>query len=210
MTTVCFSRDFGEEDISERAAQTFAKFRGDAESDPILFWPSIPGELDALPSSSSTPSLSVSLREADISDAPRIAGLRDDFTTRKAQEWIDMHKSAKRPLWVGQISDHCIVGYVSLLGFSERQGWEQTAEIQLLVGPSWRGKRIGSKLLEHALDCAPSMGIEQLLTFVRMDDAVAQTLFRARRFEQWGGLPGVVRGPLGRPHDVMLLGRAIS
>lgn len=209
MTTVCFSRDYGEEDISERAAQTFAKFRGDAESDPILFWPSIPSELDALPPSAPATSLNVSLREADVNDAPRIAGLREKFSTREAHEWIHMHKNSRRALWVAQISDRCVVGYASLCALSERQGWERTAEIQVLVGSSWQGRRIGSQLLEHALNRAPSMGIEQMLTFVRMDDVVAQTLFRARRFEQWGGLPGVVRTPSER-HDVMLLGRGIS
>lgn len=85
-------------------------------------------------------------------------------------------------LWVAIEGQHeGLVGYYVL--------WcvEDQAELaNIAVDESARGRRIGSLLLDHALDLARSRGAESMYLEVRVSNATAAAMYEARGFEQIG------------------------
>lgn len=123
--------------------------------------------------------------------------------------WFQSHTQARRPIYVARDSGHSIVGYASLSDYREgRAAVKTTAEVSIYVALERTNQGIGSCLLEHALQQASDLSIEQLIAIVLACNTPSLALFQRFGFETWGRLKGVARIH-GKPIDHLYLGRAI-
>lgn len=122
--------------------------------------------------------------------------------------WIDQHRRNGRPLWLATSGGEAI-GWISLLGFSDRPNCGCTAEIGLYVTPACQGLGVGRLLLGYAMREAPRWGLDRLLAFIWHDNTASQGLFRSHGFSLWGSLPGAVWAD-ARSRDMLIFGRALA
>jgi L-amino acid N-acyltransferase YncA len=106
--------------------------------------------------------------------------------------WLVQHRQVRRPLWVA-CAGHEVVGWLSLLGFSDRPGCGGTAEIAVYIARAWHRRGVGRYLLRRALREAPLWGLDRLIAVIWHENVASQSLFRGHGFSPWGALPGVVR-----------------
>lgn len=105
--------------------------------------------------------------------------------------WLVQHRQCRRPLWVA-CAGHEVVGWLSLLGFSDRPGCGNAGEIAIYIGRAWHRRGVGRYLLRRALREAPLWGLDRLMAFIWHDNIASQSLFRGHGFSPWGSLPGIV------------------
>lgn len=106
--------------------------------------------------------------------------------------WLVQHRQSRRPLWVA-CAGHEVVGWLSLLGFSDRPGCGGAAEIAIYIARAWHRRGVGRYLLRRAMREAPLWGLDRLMAVIWHDNVASQSLFRSQGFLPWGALPGVVR-----------------
>lgn len=123
-------------------------------------------------------------------------------------QWMESHRQHRRPLWVAQANGET-VGWLSLLGFSDRPACGCAAEIAVYVASGRCGQGIGRALLRHALREAPRWHIDRLMAFIWHDNTASRGLFRSQGFGAWGSLPGVVWAE-GRSLDMLILGLELA
>lgn len=106
--------------------------------------------------------------------------------------WLVQHRQNRRPLWVACAGNE-VVGWLSLLGFSDRPGCGGAAEIAIYIARAWHRRGVGRYLLRRALREAPLWGLDRLMAFIWHDNTPSQSLFRGHGFTPWGALPGAVQ-----------------
>jgi L-amino acid N-acyltransferase YncA len=126
------------------------------------------------------------------------------FSAGTLLPWMESHRQHGRPLWVAQVNGE-IVGWLSLLGFSDRPACGCAAEVAVYVAGGRCGQGIGRALLRHALREAPRWHIDRLMAYIWHDNTASRGLFRSEGFGAWGSLPGVVWAE-GRSLDMLILG----
>lgn len=143
------------------------------------------------------------IRLAEPSDLPAIVAIYNStiasrqvtadlepVTVESRQDWFDAHKPSKHPIWVIE-REHDLAGWASLSAFYGRPAYACTAEFSVYVAASYRGAGIGRRLLRHALDQCPTLGIDHVLGFVFAHNEPSLALLRRFGFTQWGYYPGV-------------------
>jgi phosphinothricin acetyltransferase len=139
----------------------------------------------------------------------RMATADTDFVSVDARrEWFARHDPSRRPLWVLE-RDGRLVAWLSFESFYGRPAYASTAELSVYVAATNQRTGAGSRLLKHAIEQAPDLGIETLLGFIFAHNTPSVALFRSHGFEQWAHLPGVaVLDAVKR--DLLILGRRAS
>ncbi|MDR7149949.1 L-amino acid N-acyltransferase YncA [Hydrogenophaga palleronii] len=122
--------------------------------------------------------------------------------------WVTTHRQNGRPLWVAHAEGQT-VGWLSLLGFSDRPGCTCAAEVAVYIAQDWQRQGVGRTLMEHALQEAPHWGIDRLMAFIWNDNMPSRKLFAQCGFGPWGALPGVVWAE-GLDRDMLILGRQLQ
>jgi len=107
------------------------------------------------------------------------------------QQWFNEHSSDKHPLWIVEDENETIVGWVSFQAFYGRPAYDATAEISIYLEPLERGKGYGKKILQYAMQEAPSFGITTLLGFIFAHNEPSLELFYKLGFEEWGHLKNI-------------------
>jgi L-amino acid N-acyltransferase YncA len=144
-------------------------------------------------------------RMATESDLPQIVAIYNQsipdrmatadttpVTVDSRMEWFRKHHPESRPLWVAE-SNNQIAGWLSFQSFYGRPAYSITSEIGIYIQKEEQGKKLGDKLLQKALEQAPSLGLENLLAFVFEHNEPSLRLFKKYGFEVWGKLPEVAR-----------------
>lgn len=149
----------------------------------------------------------VEIYNASIPDRCATADTRS-LTLEERWPWFMQHDPARRPLWVSQVGTR-VAGYLSLRDFYGRPAYHITAEFGLYIHPDFRRHGVGSALLQHALDHAPSLGIENLLAFIFAHNTPSLDLCRRHGFAEWGRLPEVADLD-GTRRDLVILGRKVT
>lgn len=121
--------------------------------------------------------------------------------------WIAVHTHHRRPLWMAHAEGRA-VGWLSLLGFSDRPACSCAAEVSIYIARDWQRQGVGRTLLEHALREAPQWGIDRLMAFIWHDNMGSRRLFAQCGFGPWGALPGVVWAE-GTGRDMLIVGRQV-
>ena len=128
-------------------------------------------------------------------------------TVDQREEWFRGFEAHSRPIWVYE-ADRAILGWLGLRSFYGRPAYHRTAESAVYVAPEHQREGIARKLLQHALDECPSLGISNVLAFIFAHNMPSVTLFEAHGFGRWGLLPKVCEMD-GKEHDLLILGKRL-
>jgi phosphinothricin acetyltransferase len=161
------------------------------------------------------------IRDARADDLPRIVAIYNEaIPGRRAtadtepisldsrRSWFQEHTPARRPLWVVERRGH-VVGWLSLQDFYGRPAYAATAEVSVYVSSTAQGQGVGRRLLTHALERTPALGLSTLVGFVFAHNAPSVALFERLGFARWGHLPRVARLD-GVERDLLILGRRLQ
>ncbi|SAL54034.1 GNAT family N-acetyltransferase [Caballeronia telluris] len=165
--------------------------------------------------------MSLTYRDATLDDLPAIVAIYnstvpsrqvtadlDPVTVESRVAWFHAHGPHARPLWVVEEGGE-IVAWLSFSDFYGRPAYSRTAEVSIYLDESARGKGLGKKLLQAALEKAPELQIDTVLGFVFGHNVPSVKLFQAFGFEAWGTLPRVAALD-GVERDLVILGRRLD
>jgi phosphinothricin acetyltransferase len=165
-------------------------------------------------------------RDAELNDLPQIVDIYNTsipsrestcdmtpVTVESRLAWFNGHSKNRRPIWVAvdeDTPDKKVIGYLSFSYFmNERPGYYITSDMAVYLHPDYRGKGLGTYLLQSAVEAAPELGIETLVTTIFSSNTASIRLFEAAGFERWGYMPRVARlGTIER--DLVMVGRRLS
>ena len=158
------------------------------------------------------------IRHATKSDLPAVVAIYnasipgrmstadlEPVTVAEREEWFRAFDPQSRPLWIFE-SEGKPVGWLGLRSFYGRPAYHRTVESAVFVAPEHQREGVARKLLSHALEECPRLGISNVLAFVLAHNMPSVTLFEAHGFGRWGLLPRVCEMD-GLERDVLILGR---
>ena len=119
------------------------------------------------------------------------------LTVKERQEWFAGHSPDKYPIFVMEEEETKIIaGWCSLSAHRRgRMALENVAEISYYVDRKYRGKGIGSCLMQHALHEAPKLGLNNLFAILLDINQTSVRLLEKNDFSQWGHLPDIAEFP---------------
>jgi phosphinothricin acetyltransferase len=161
--------------------------------------------------------------DATLNDLPRIVAIYNQniasrmvtadlepVTVEGRRAWFAAHAPTHRPLWVARETETgAIIAWLSFQSFYGRRAYDGSAEVSVYVDASFRRSGIGRRLLERAMDLAPSLGIRNLLGFIFGHNIPSLILFERLGFARWGTLPRVAVLD-GFERDLVILGKRIE
>ena len=116
--------------------------------------------------------------------------------------WFEKH-GPRHPILVAE-SGGTIAGWVSLSEWSDRRAYSDTAEVSLYVAEERRGKGIGRKLLEAALDEGREVGLHTIVSRIAGGNEASVRLHESFGFQRIGIMKEVGR-KFGKLIDVYLM-----
>jgi phosphinothricin acetyltransferase len=162
----------------------------------------------------------VTIRHATHDDLPAVVAIynasipgrmatadTEPVTVAQREEWFRGFDPKVRPLWLLE-SDGKLLGWLGFRSFYGRPAYHRTVESAVYVSPEHQREGVARKLLTHALDECPGLGIANVLAFVFAHNMPSVTLFEAHGFGRWGLLPRVCEMD-GVERDVLILGRRL-
>jgi ribosomal-protein-alanine N-acetyltransferase len=117
-----------------------------------------------------------------------------------AQELVQLETSGIR-VWVA-IEENCMAGAVAA-----REAADEAEILNLAVAPAWRGRGIGRRLMETALEAVVSSGVRRVFLEVRESNARARAFYSGMGFAESGRRPGYYRHPV---EDALVLSRTLG
>ena len=133
-------------------------------------------------------------------EAGGVAGLFAEAAHWSAQELARIETSGIQ-IWVA-MQDRELAGVVA-----SRVGAGEAEILNLVVAPAWRGKGIGRRLMETALEEAVSAGVRRVFLEVRESNAGARAFYRGLGFAEAGRRRGYYQHPA---EDALLLSRTLE
>src|SRR5687767_11172272 len=128
---------------------------------------------------------------------------RTDLEPLEEREaWFDQH-GGNHPVFVAEDGGR-VVGWASLSRYNPRQGYRMTVENSIYLDPAWRGRGIGTRLLERLIDAATACGHHTIIAAVSAEQAGSIALHRKLGFTDAGRLTEVGH-KFGRWLDVVYL-----
>lgn len=107
------------------------------------------------------------------------------------RQWFSMHDPEHYPVYVAR-SGTKVTGWVSLAPYrSGRQALAHVGEVSFYVGQEYRGRGIGSQLLDHAIKAAPGCGLTILVAILLERNPASIGLLEKSGFSKWGTMPGI-------------------
>jgi phosphinothricin acetyltransferase len=131
----------------------------------------------------------------------------EPVTVAEREEWFRAFDAQSRPLWIFESAGKP-AGWLGLRSFYGRPAYHRTVESAVFVAPEHQREGVARKLLSHALEECPGLGISNVLAFVLAHNMPSVTLFEAHGFGRWGLLPRVCEMD-GVERDVLILGRRL-
>lgn len=115
----------------------------------------------------------------------------DPFTVQERQSWFNEHKDKKYPLYVYEVEGK-VVGYVYLSPYrSGRKALSHVCEVSYYLDFDYHGRRIGSLLLEHAIQTARQMGFRNMIAILLESNLISIKLLKKYGFSEWGNMPDI-------------------
>jgi ribosomal protein S18 acetylase RimI-like enzyme len=156
------------------------------------------------------PSHASSLREAlgEVARERRWLATVEPFSEVETRAFIEVNRSAGSPLFVA-VLDATVVGWCDIVRLYPFPGYEHNGRLGMGVVAGWRGRGLGGRLLDRALDSAPGAGFQRVELEVYASNTAALALYRRRGFE----IEGVKRGIRildGRVEDVVCMARPVG
>lgn len=131
-----------------------------------------------------------------------------EVTVADKRDWFFRHNPESRPLWMVE-DEGRVIGWAGFQSFYGRPAYNGTAEISIYLKPGERGHGYGKKILLHAIDQCPKLGIRNLLGFIFAHNTASLRLFEQAGFSEWGHLPDVAVMD-GKAYSLKILGLTIQ
>jgi len=129
-------------------------------------------------------------------------------TVEARRSWFRDRDTTRHPLWIFE-QDGAAAGWLSFGKFYGRPAYAATAEISIYVDPGAQRGGVATRLMDHALERAPGLGLSTFLAFVFAHNHPSLALCRRFGFETWGNLPRVAILD-GVERDLLILGRRVD
>ena len=162
----------------------------------------------------------VAIRPARPEDLPAIVAIynasipgrlatadTEPVTVAQREDWYRSFDPARRPLWVLEDGGE-VRAWLSLKSFYGRPAYHRTVEVTVYVASEHQRRGYAGRLLAHALEAAPALGIATFLAFVFAHNEPSVALFMRLGFAGWGRLPKVAELD-GVERDLLILGRRL-
>jgi phosphinothricin acetyltransferase len=147
--------------------------------------------------------MEINFRFADISDLPQIVAIYNstipsrlatadtEFVSVESKKiWFYEHNS-NCPLWVVKNDENTITGWLSFQAFYGRPAYSKTVEVSIYIHEDYRGKGLGTKILEFAIHSSKSIGLKTLLGYIFSHNAPSIKLFERHGFILYGQFPEI-------------------
>ncbi|NPC94422.1 N-acetyltransferase [Bacillus sp. WMMC1349] len=131
----------------------------------------------------------------------------EPVTVEDKINWFLSH-SETRPLYIIENEANEAIGWISFESFYGRPAYAKTAEVSIYLHEKYRGKGMGSAVLNMALERAPMLRIRSLLAFIFAHNEPSIKLFQKYGFTAWGHFPNVAEMD-GQLYDLKIMGREI-
>ncbi|HAN66300.1 MAG TPA: N-acetyltransferase [Chitinophagaceae bacterium] len=131
-----------------------------------------------------------------------------EVTVADKRDWFFRHNPESRPLWMVE-DEGRVIGWAGFQSFYGRPAYNGTAEISIYLKPRERGHGYGKKILMHAIEQCPKLGIRNLLGFIFAHNTASLRLFEQAGFSEWGHLPDVAVMD-GKAYSLKILGLTIQ
>jgi phosphinothricin acetyltransferase len=165
----------------------------------------------------------MNLRPANLDDLPRIVEIYNSTIASRQvtadiepvsvaarMDWFSAHSPDRYPLLVALADNQPdMLGWLSYSPFHPRAAYRATSELSIYLDPAARGQGLGSQLLEHALDQAPSLGFKTLIGLIFGHNSPSLALFARFGFSRWGEFPRVAELD-GIERDLIIVGRRLA
>jgi len=133
----------------------------------------------------------------------------EPISVERRLPWFHEHDPARRPIRVAETRGE-VIGWLSLSDFYDaRPAYNGTAEIGIYVREGYRGEGIGRRLLQEAIERAPTLGIKTLTAGAFGSNESSLALFRRFGFERWAHFPRVAELD-GSERDLIVLGLRLT
>lgn len=164
------------------------------------------------------------LRLAVEADLPAIVGIYNSIvagrmvtadlepvTVESRRAWFSAHQTPTRPLWVvtDPAADHVVCAWASFDSIYPRAAYDGTVMVALYLAEAYRGRGLGSWLVDELVTRAPQHGVHTLTGYIFGHNEPSLRLFRRHGFVQWAHLPRVAVLD-GVERDLLILGRRVS
>ncbi|UCG91374.1 MAG: N-acetyltransferase [candidate division WOR-3 bacterium] len=123
-------------------------------------------------------------------------------TLEEQKDWFNSHKP-KYPIIVAEI-DGSIVGWAALSEWSDRCAYTDTAEISVYIRNGYRGKGIGSRLINETLQAGKGAGLHTVIARIEKSNATMIHLCEKKGFIHIGIMKEVGR-KFNRLLDVVMM-----
>ena len=118
-------------------------------------------------------------------------GDRTEVTTEDRRAWLEAHQPERHPVYVGEL-DGAVAGWLSVSPYRPgREALRFTAEVSYYVDEAHHGRGVAGRLLEHAIQQAPPLGLKTYFAIVLDKNDASCRLLEKFGFARWGHLPGV-------------------
>lgn len=125
------------------------------------------------------------VRRAEIADLPELEALEANFPSDRLgrRQFRHLLTRAHAEAWAAEDEGGRVVGDAIVL---YRRGFDAARLHSLVVAPEWRGRGVGSALLDVVEKGALERGCVSVRLEVREDNVPAHALYRARGYERVG------------------------
>lgn len=141
----------------------------------------------------------LTIRKAIHGDLPAITDIYNDAvlnttatfdtltrTIEDRTDWFN-NRNENFPIFVAEKNSQ-IVGYISLNKWSDKKGYDRTAEISLYILPGFQGEGIGKMLIEFVVAEAQETHLHSIIARITEGNEVSIHLHKAVGFEVCGHL----------------------
>jgi L-amino acid N-acyltransferase YncA len=98
--------------------------------------------------------------------------------------WL-AERGPRHPVIVAEV-DGAVVGWASLNRFNPRSVYDAVADFSVYIERTWRGKGIGSQLLERLIELARGIGFHKMVLAAIEDNAAGLALYTRAGFTRVG------------------------
>jgi len=141
--------------------------------------------------------MTVTLRAAVAGDADAIAAIHNQGivdrvatldtalrTPAGTRDWLD-DRGPRHPVIVADVNG-LVVGWASLNPINPRSAYDHVADFSVYVERAWRGKGVGTRLLDRLIDLARTIGYHKMVLSALARNAVGVALYTKAGFTRVG------------------------
>lgn len=160
------------------------------------------------------------VRDATINDLPKIVEIYNStipsrmvtadiepVSVEDRKPWFEKHTANSRPIWMVEYKGQSCA-WISLEAFYGRPAYNATAEVSIYIDEAYRGKGLGTFMLQKVIEESPKLQIKTLLGFIFGHNKPSLNLFYKFGFENWALLPSVAELD-GIERDLVIVGKKL-